>query len=105
MMQVDMIYRDSSIGNLMHINLVKFVLLKEKESFGSTKNESSVSAPGVLSSFCKWQKSLNQFHDYDIALLLTRQVLRIINMFSETTKLIIFMFQGKYLPPPGMARP
>ena len=77
MMQVDLIYRDSSIGNMISISVVKIMVLKENESFASRKNQSSVSASDMLSSFCKWQKSLNQFGKsrakyYDVALLLTR---------------------------------
>ena len=75
--QVDMIYRDSSLGNLMHINVVKLLVLKENESFAPAKGQSTVSASDMLKSFCKWQTQLNH-HDqsgsqyYDVALLLTR---------------------------------
>ena len=77
MMQVDLIYRDSSIGNMISIRVVKIMVLKENENFVSRKNQSSVSASDMLNSFCKWQKDLNQFGKYrakyyDVALLLTR---------------------------------
>jgi hypothetical protein len=72
-----MIYRDSSIGNLIHINVVKLLLLKENESFASSKGQPTVSASDMLKSFCKWQTHLNSYDKsgpeyYDVALLLTR---------------------------------
>ena len=77
MVQVDMIYRDSSIGNLIHINVVKLLVLKENESFAPKKSQSTVSASDMLKSFCKWQTHLNRYDKtgpqyYDVALLLTR---------------------------------
>ena len=79
MLQVDLIFRDSSIGNMVSIRVVKIMVLKENESFASRKNQSSVSASDMLSSFCKWQKGQNQNQFdrtqakyYDVALLLTR---------------------------------
>ena len=76
-MQVDMIFRDSSIGNLIHISMVKLIVLKENESFAPRKNQSTVSASDMLNSFCKWQARLNRYEKtgpqfYDVALLLTR---------------------------------
>ena len=77
MVQVDMIYRDSSIGNLIHISAVKLIVLKENESFAPTRSQSTVSASDMLKSFCKWQTHLNRYSAtgpqyYDVALLLTR---------------------------------
>ena len=85
-MQVDLIYRDSSIGNMISISVVKIMVLKENESFASRKNQSSVSASDMLNSFCKWQKGQNQSvrsraKSYDVALLLTRQVMNGMNAF------------------------
>ena len=83
---MDRIYRDSSIGNLIHIRMVKLLLLQDHESFARRKNQSTVSAPDMLNSFCKWQKGMNQSHKsrakpYDVALLLTRHAMNIMNVF------------------------
>ena len=69
-MQVDMIYKDSSIGNLIHISVVKLLVLKESESFSPVSGQPTVSASDMLKYFCKWQTQLQQ--EYDVALLLTR---------------------------------
>ena len=81
---MDRIYRDSSIGSLIHIRVVKIVMLKEEESFARRKNQSTVSAPDMLNSFCKWQNGMNQSHKsrakpYDVALLLTRHAMNIMH--------------------------
>ena len=76
-MQVDMIYKDSSIGNLIHINVVKLLVLKESESFSPVAGQPTVSASDMLKYFCKWQTQVNTGSQagsryYDVALLLTR---------------------------------
>ena len=72
-----MIYKDSSIGNLIHISVVKLLVLKENETFATKQGQASVSASDMLKSFCKWQTHLNHYdksgpQHYDVALLLTR---------------------------------
>ena len=71
--QVDMIYRDKSVGNLIRVSVVKLILLNNDESFASPSRSESVSASEMLKSFCKWQKHLTSDKSYyDVALLLTR---------------------------------
>jgi len=74
---VSLIYRDSSLGNLVHISVAKLLILKENETFAPKNRAVSVSASDMLKSFCKWQTHLNQYGEegpvhYDVALLLTR---------------------------------
>ena len=77
MLQVDMIYRDKSVGNLIRISVVKLILLKDNESFSPPPRRSrktkSISASDMLKTFCKWQGQLTTDKSYyDVALLLTR---------------------------------
>ena len=77
LLQVDMIYRDKSVGNLIRISVVKLILLKDNESFSPPPRRSSktksISASDMLKSFCKWQSQLTSDREYyDVALLLTR---------------------------------
>ena len=72
-----MIYKDKSIGNLIHIDVVKLLVLKANESFVAKKGQLTVSASEMLKSFCKWQTHMNVYDQsgpkyYDVALLLTR---------------------------------
>ena len=73
---VDSIFKDSSIGNHVKVETVKVMLL-DGGSFGYMRHKARVSASEMLTSFCKWQVLLNQYHDkqpllYDVALLITR---------------------------------
>ena len=93
-LQVDMIYRDSTIGNLIHISVVKLLILKENESFAPKKSQFSVSASDMLKSFCKWQTHLNSYEGsvpqyYDVALLLTRY--GVTNRLQDCNKLDVIV--------------
>ena len=71
---MDLIYRDKSVGNLIRISVVKFIVLKDSFSSSSRSGGSgSVSASDMLKNFCKWQGQLTTDKTYyDVALLLTR---------------------------------
>ncbi|KAG8516401.1 A disintegrin and metalloproteinase with thrombospondin motifs 7 [Galemys pyrenaicus] len=68
------LFHDPSIGNPVHITIVRLVLLEdEEESLKITHH-----ADRTLRSFCKWQKSINMKGDahplhHDTAILLTRK--------------------------------
>ena len=73
---VDTIFRDRSLGNHVKVEVVK-VMAVDGGSFGYMRHMTRVSAAEMLSSFCKWQKLLNQYDHsgpllYDVALLITR---------------------------------
>ena len=101
-----MIYRDASLGNLVHVSVAKLLILKvtttmsdnlllfchwcvqEEETFTPASQPSSSSASDMLKSFCKWQTRLNQYKDdgpvhYDVALLLTRYLSIIGELLSK----------------------
>nr|XP_012593841.1 A disintegrin and metalloproteinase with thrombospondin motifs 7 [Microcebus murinus] len=68
------LFHDPSIGNPIHITVVRLVLLEEEE--GDLKITHH--AGNTLQSFCKWQKSINMKGDahplhHDTAILLTRK--------------------------------
>ncbi|XP_078076494.1 A disintegrin and metalloproteinase with thrombospondin motifs 12-like [Mustelus asterias] len=67
------LFHDPSIGNAIHIVLVRLILLEEEEKELKIVHH----ADHTLSSFCKWQKNVNPKSDstpnhHDVAVLLTR---------------------------------
>lgn len=85
-----MIYKDASLGNPVHIAVVRLMIRKDqdfvtssdestssKESYEFIENRPGKSASEMLRNFCKWQRSQNYPDDsdtlhHDTALLLTR---------------------------------
>ncbi|XP_078407889.1 A disintegrin and metalloproteinase with thrombospondin motifs 12-like [Cetorhinus maximus] len=70
---VTSLFHDPSIGNAIHIVLVRLILLEEEEKELKIVHH----ADHTLSSFCKWQKNVNPKSDstpnhHDVAVLLTR---------------------------------
>ncbi|XP_067171268.1 A disintegrin and metalloproteinase with thrombospondin motifs 12 isoform X1 [Apteryx mantelli] len=68
------LFHDPSIGNAIHIVLVRLILLEEEEQGLKIVHH----ADKTLASFCKWQKSVNPKSDvnpahHDVAVLLTRK--------------------------------
>ncbi|EMP27287.1 A disintegrin and metalloproteinase with thrombospondin motifs 12, partial [Chelonia mydas] len=68
------LFHDPSIGNAIHIVLVRLILLEEEEQGLKIVHH----ADKTLASFCKWQKSINPKNDvnpihHDVAVLLTRK--------------------------------
>ncbi|KAM5291357.1 A disintegrin and metalloproteinase with thrombospondin motifs 7 isoform 3-T3 [Glossophaga mutica] len=68
------IFHDPSIGNPIHITVVRLVLLEDEEEDLKVTHH----ADNTLRSFCKWQKSINMKGDthplhHDTAILLTRK--------------------------------
>ncbi|XP_054439897.1 A disintegrin and metalloproteinase with thrombospondin motifs 12 [Pteronotus mesoamericanus] len=68
------LFHNPSIGNAIHIVVVRLVLLEEEEQGLKIVHH----AEKTLSSFCKWQKSINPKSDlnpahHDVAVLLTRK--------------------------------
>ncbi|MBN3319290.1 ATS12 metalloproteinase, partial [Atractosteus spatula] len=69
------IFHDATIGNAIHIVLVRLILLQEEEKGLKIVHH----ADNTLASFCTWQKSINPQSDthpahHDVAVLITRQV-------------------------------
>uniref|UniRef100_A0A8C8Z8Y0 ADAM metallopeptidase with thrombospondin type 1 motif 12 n=1 Tax=Prolemur simus TaxID=1328070 RepID=A0A8C8Z8Y0_PROSS len=68
------LFYNPSIGNAIHIVVVRLILLEEEEQGLKIVHH----AEKTLSSFCKWQKSINPKSDlnpvhHDVAVLLTRK--------------------------------
>ncbi|KAG9488387.1 hypothetical protein GDO78_007934 [Eleutherodactylus coqui] len=68
------LFHDPSIGNAIHIKVVRVILLEEEEEGLKIGHH----ADQTLASFCKWQKSINPKSDahpahHDVAVLLTRK--------------------------------
>ncbi|XP_075703708.1 A disintegrin and metalloproteinase with thrombospondin motifs 12 [Rhinoderma darwinii] len=68
------LFHDPSIGNAIHIKVVRVILLEEEEEGLKIVHH----ADQTLASFCKWQKSINPKSDshpahHDVAVLLTRK--------------------------------
>ncbi|KAM9331023.1 A disintegrin and metalloproteinase with thrombospondin motifs 12 [Gastrophryne carolinensis] len=68
------LFHDPSIGNAIHIKVVRIILLEEEEEGLKIIHH----ADQTLASFCKWQKSINPKSDshpahHDVAVLLTRK--------------------------------
>lgn len=68
------LFHNPSIGNAIHIIVVRLILLEEEEQGLKIVHH----AEKTLSSFCKWQKSINPKSDlspvhHDVAVLLTRK--------------------------------
>uniref|UniRef100_A0A8C4M8G9 A disintegrin and metalloproteinase with thrombospondin motifs 7 n=1 Tax=Equus asinus asinus TaxID=83772 RepID=A0A8C4M8G9_EQUAS len=68
------LFHDPSIGNPIHITIVRLVLLEDEEKDLKITHH----ADNTLRSFCKWQKSINMKGDahplhHDTAILLTRK--------------------------------
>ncbi|XP_043933631.1 A disintegrin and metalloproteinase with thrombospondin motifs 7-like [Protopterus annectens] len=74
MNMVASLFHDASIGNAIHIVVVRLILLEEEEEDLKIIHH----ADNTLSSFCKWQKKMNIKEDshpthHDVAVLLTRK--------------------------------
>ncbi|KAM3939316.1 A disintegrin and metalloproteinase with thrombospondin motifs 12 [Leptodactylus fuscus] len=74
MNMVSGLFHDPSIGNAIHIKVVRVILLEEEEEGLKITHH----ADQTLASFCKWQKSINPKSDlhpahHDVAVLLTRK--------------------------------
>lgn len=87
-----MIYKDASLGNPVHIAVVRLMMLRDqefvlpssgddstnsKETYEFVENRPGKSASEMLRNFCKWQRVFNDPDDsnplhHDTALLLTR---------------------------------
>ncbi|XP_032955861.1 A disintegrin and metalloproteinase with thrombospondin motifs 7 [Rhinolophus ferrumequinum] len=68
------LFHDPSIGNPVHITIVRLILLEDEEDDLKITHH----ADNTLRSFCKWQKSVNMKGDshplhHDTAILLTRK--------------------------------
>ncbi|XP_027724545.1 A disintegrin and metalloproteinase with thrombospondin motifs 12 [Vombatus ursinus] len=68
------LFHNPSIGNAIHIVVVRLILLEEEEQGLKIVHH----ADKTLASFCKWQKSINPKSDlnpahHDVAVLLTRK--------------------------------
>uniref|UniRef100_A0A674B8I1 ADAM metallopeptidase with thrombospondin type 1 motif, 12 n=1 Tax=Salmo trutta TaxID=8032 RepID=A0A674B8I1_SALTR len=68
------IFHDASIGNAIHITLVRLILLQGEEKGLKIIHHADTS----LASFCAWQKKLNPLSDthpahHDVAVLVTRK--------------------------------
>uniref|UniRef100_A0A5F8GHP3 ADAM metallopeptidase with thrombospondin type 1 motif 12 n=1 Tax=Monodelphis domestica TaxID=13616 RepID=A0A5F8GHP3_MONDO len=68
------LFHNPSIGNAIHIVVVRLILLEEEEEGLKIVHH----ADKTLASFCKWQKSINPKSDlnpahHDVAVLLTRK--------------------------------
>ncbi|XP_040350844.1 A disintegrin and metalloproteinase with thrombospondin motifs 12 isoform X2 [Herpailurus yagouaroundi] len=68
------LFHNPSVGNAIHIVVVRLILLEEEEQGLKIVHH----AEKTLSSFCKWQKSINPKSDlnpahHDVAVLLTRK--------------------------------
>ncbi|KAM8961416.1 A disintegrin and metalloproteinase with thrombospondin motifs 12 [Pelodytes ibericus] len=68
------LFHDPSIGNAIHIKVVRLILLEEEEEGLKIVHH----ADHTLASFCKWQKNINPKSDihpahHDVAVLLTRK--------------------------------
>ncbi|XP_069898882.1 A disintegrin and metalloproteinase with thrombospondin motifs 7 [Dipodomys merriami] len=73
MNMVASLFHHPSIGNPIHITIVRLVLLEDEEDLKITHH-----ADNTLGSFCRWQKSINMKGDshpqhHDTAILLTRK--------------------------------
>ncbi len=94
LLQVSLIYKDASIGNPVHIAVVRMLLLKDQEfvlrqqqvlqpgakssrDADDDDKDKGKSASEMLRNFCKWQRVFNDPDDssslhHDTALLITR---------------------------------
>nr|XP_060611394.1 A disintegrin and metalloproteinase with thrombospondin motifs 7 [Anolis sagrei ordinatus] len=68
------LFHDASIGNPIHISVVRLIFLEEEEEDLKITHH----ADNTLRSFCKWQKAINIKGDshplhHDVAILLTRK--------------------------------
>ncbi|XP_007432084.2 A disintegrin and metalloproteinase with thrombospondin motifs 7 [Python bivittatus] len=68
------LFHDASIGNPVHISIVRLVFLEDEEEDLKIGHH----ADNTLRSFCKWQKAINPKGDahplhHDVAILLTRK--------------------------------
>lgn len=78
--QVSKIYKDKSIGNPMHIAVVKLVVLRDVHFVENRNRMGGIAAADMLHKFCEWQTHHNDENDssanhHDSALLLTRYIL------------------------------
>lgn len=75
---VSKIYKDKSIGNPMHIAVVKLVVLRDVHFVENRSRVGGIAAADMLHRFCEWQTHHNDEKDssanhHDSALLLTRE--------------------------------
>ncbi|XP_050424208.1 A disintegrin and metalloproteinase with thrombospondin motifs 9-like isoform X2 [Adelges cooleyi] len=75
---VSKIYKDKSIGNPMHISVVKLVVLRDVNLVENRNRLGGIAAADMLNKFCEWQSYHNDESDtsdnhHDTALLLTRE--------------------------------
>ncbi|XP_076982869.1 A disintegrin and metalloproteinase with thrombospondin motifs 7 [Tamandua tetradactyla] len=68
------LFHDPSIGNPIHITIVRLIVLEDEEEDLKITHH----ADNTLQSFCRWQKEINMKDDahplhHDVAVLLTRQ--------------------------------
>lgn len=75
--QVSKIYKDKSIGNPMHIAVVKLVVLRDIHFVENRNRMGGIVAADMLQKFCEWQTYHNDEshasgNHHDVAILLTR---------------------------------
>ncbi|XP_025423198.1 A disintegrin and metalloproteinase with thrombospondin motifs 9-like isoform X2 [Sipha flava] len=75
---VSKIYKDKSIGNPMHIAVVKLVVLRDIHFAENRNRMGGIVAADMLQKFCEWQTYHNDENDssgnhHDAAILLTRE--------------------------------
>ncbi|VVC45349.1 Peptidase M12B, ADAM-TS,Metallopeptidase, catalytic domain,ADAM-TS Spacer 1,Peptidase M12B, partial [Cinara cedri] len=75
---VSKIYKDKSIGNPMHVAVVKLVVLRDVHFIENRNRLGGITASEMLQKFCEWQKYHNDKSDssenhHDSALLITRE--------------------------------
>ncbi|KAK9394164.1 A disintegrin and metalloproteinase with thrombospondin motifs 7 [Crotalus adamanteus] len=68
------LFHDASIGNPVHVSIVRLIFLEDEEEDLKISHH----ADNTLRSFCKWQKAINPKGDahplhHDVAILLTRK--------------------------------
>lgn len=71
------IYKDKSIGNPMHIAVVKLIVLQDFNFVENRNRMGGIAASDMLHKFCDWQINNNDENDssenhHDSAILLTR---------------------------------
>ncbi|KAL3278400.1 hypothetical protein HHI36_013727 [Cryptolaemus montrouzieri] len=76
MNMVSILYMDPSIGNMIHIVVVKIIIIEDQLAEPDLIITSD--SDKTLRSFCKWQKKLNPMNDshphhHDVAVLVTRK--------------------------------
>ncbi|KAL4660839.1 A disintegrin and metalloproteinase with thrombospondin motifs 12 [Arapaima gigas] len=93
------IFHDASIGNAIHIVLVRLVLLQDNEKGLKIVHH----ADTTLASFCTWQKNVNPQSDthpahHDVAVLITRQAPLLSNILEPCETLGLSHLSGMCQP-------